>query len=222
MMKTTQILKLLPLGIALVAAMPTYAQVQNTAKMDTATQAQLSEKYPEGDFYRVLDSKKTEQPQLTEYFSTFCPHCYDFEQFFDVVQQQIPQRTFVEQRHISWMGAQYGKPTSVAVATAQELGVDKVIIPALFEQIQKKQHPLLTKEEFKALFISHGVSATDFDSTYGSFVTLSRAHENDKSFTDLGLRGVPSIVINNKYLVEPKKSIDSAGYIELVNYLLKK
>ena len=120
------------------------------------------------------------------------------------------------------MGDQLGPLMTKAVVTAQQLGVEQEIIPALFVQIQDKRDFLYTDADVRKFFIQHNVPAQDFDNTYNNVITLAMAQDNDQSFLDLGLRGVPSLIVNNKYLVQPKSDITQAEYKELVAYLLTK
>ena len=36
-------------------------------------------KFTEGDYYKVLDQPQSTTPVVTEFFSLYCPHCYQFE-----------------------------------------------------------------------------------------------------------------------------------------------
>lgn len=193
---------------------------------EVGTNNQKAEEVPkvfkEGDYYVVLKAQHSEKPEITQYFSTFCGHCRHFENIIAKLKKTLPKSVSFDKKHISWMGGKLGAEMTKAVVTAQELGVDDVIIPALYAQIQDKRAPLYTEKEIRDFFIAHNVPAKDFDNTFNNFLTLSIAQNNDQSFLDLGLTGVPSVVVNNKYLVQPKKNISETEYNQLVNYLLTK
>lgn len=198
------------------------ADVASQLALPAEKVAQLSEKYKQDEYYKVLDSKHSGAPEITEYFSTFCGHCRAFEDIIDDVRSNLPQGLTFNKKHISWMGDQLGPLMTKAVVTAQQLGVEQEIIPALFVQIQDKRDFLYTDADVRKFFIQHNVPAQDFDNTYNNVITLAMAQDNDQSFLDLGLRGVPSLIVNNKYLVQPKSDITQAEYKELVAYLLTK
>lgn len=183
---------------------------------------ELAKKYKEDDYYKVLDSTHSESPEITEYFSTFCGHCRAFEDIITDVRGNLPEALTFNKKHISWMGDYLGPLMTKAVVTAQQLGVDEEILPALFVQIQDKRNYLYTDADVRKFFIEHNVSEQDFDNTYNNVITLAMAQDNDQSFLDLGLRGVPSLIVNNKYLVQPKAGLTQAQYEELVAYLLTK
>ncbi|MDN6833791.1 MAG: protein disulfide oxidoreductase DsbA, partial [Enterobacterales bacterium] len=40
--------------------------------------------FSEGDQYVKLDKSITNEPQVLEFFSFYCPHCYEFEEVYHV------------------------------------------------------------------------------------------------------------------------------------------
>ena len=179
--------------------------------------------FSEGKQYQVLDTQRSLEPEVTEYFSFYCPHCYTFEPIIEQVKAGISDKAKFQKYHVSFMGGSMGASLAKAYATMTLLGVEEKMRPILFEKIQKFRQDPKNDAELKQIFIDNGVDSERFDKTFNSFQVDSMQKRFDKAFTDTRLRGVPSVVVNNKYHVTPDASIKSTeDYIELINYLLSK
>lgn len=178
--------------------------------------------FEEGVDYKVLDLPHSEQPVVNEFFSFYCPHCFHFEEIIQKLQEHIVNEAEFTKSHVSFMGGDMGLNMSKAYATMVSLGIKEKMIPVMFNQIQIKREAPNDVEELKQIFVAHGVSAKDFDDTFNSFAVDSMARKYDKDFQDSGLTGVPSVVINNKYVATPKHLKTINDYFDLIDYLLKK
>ncbi|MCE0493666.1 thiol:disulfide interchange protein DsbA/DsbL [Vibrio salinus] len=185
--------------------------------------------FKEGVDYKVLDRPHSEQPVVNEFFSFYCPHCFQFEHYIEQLKQHFLGKAIFTRSHVSFLGGDMGENMTKAYATMVSLNVEDKLIPAMFNQIQVKREPPLDIEELKQIFTAHGVSTEDFNDAFNSFAVDSMARKFDKDFMDSGLRGVPSVVVNNKYLItlKPNRNMTSVDsffqiYTELVEYLLKK
>jgi thiol:disulfide interchange protein DsbA len=179
--------------------------------------------FSEGKQYQVLKTQRSSVPQVTEYFSFYCPHCYNFEPVIEQLKAGISSKVKFQKYHVSFMGGSMGVSLAKAYATMGLLGIEEKMRPILFKQIQELRQAPKNDDELKQIFIDNGVDGESFEKAFNSFQVDSMQKRFDKAFTDTGLRGVPSIVVNNKYHVTPDASIKSIeDYIELINYLLTK
>ncbi|WP_318459927.1 thiol:disulfide interchange protein DsbA/DsbL [Photobacterium leiognathi] len=179
-------------------------------------------KFTEGDYYQVLDQPKSETPVVTEFFSLYCPHCYQFEPMIKQLKTKLPENAKLQKMHVSFMGGPMGKVMSKAFATSVVLGVQDKMVPVFFNRIHTMNKPPRNEEEVRQIFIDEGVPAAEFDGAFNSFAVNSMVSRFDKAFEDAGITGVPAVVVNNKYLVKTGKIKSADEYFELVNYLLKK
>jgi thiol:disulfide interchange protein DsbA len=178
--------------------------------------------FEEGKHYTVLKQPHSEKPIVSEFFSFYCPHCFQFEPIIEKLQTQLPANTKFEKNHVSFMGQNMGRSMSKAYATMITLGVEEKMIPVMFEKIHQQNKAPKDDAELRQIFLDQGVDAKTFDAAFGSFAVDSMVRRFDKTFEDAGLSGVPSVIVNGQYLVKADgiKSIEE--YIELVNYLLTK
>lgn len=184
--------------------------------------AAQAERFPQGDYYKVVDLPKSTTPTVTEFFSFYCPHCHDFEPMIGALKKHLDGKADFEKASVSFMGGNMGKPMSKGYATMVSLGVEDKLVPVMFARIHDQRNPPKDEAELRQIFLDNGVSAADFDGTYNSFAVDSMVRRFDKSFKDAGLSGVPTVIVNNKYIVDSSKVKDINEYFDLIDFLLKK
>ncbi|MFV0575850.1 MAG: thiol:disulfide interchange protein DsbA/DsbL [Vibrio sp.] len=184
--------------------------------------AAQAERFPEGDYYKTIDLPKSTTPTVTEYFSFYCPHCNAFEPMIGKLKEHLKGKADFQKYSVSFMGGNMGKPVSKAYATMVSLGVEDHLVPMMFARIHEQNNPPRNEDELRQFFLDNGVSAADYDGTYNSFAVDSMVRRFDKSFQDSGLTGVPTVIVNNKYIVDSSKIKDLNEYFDLIDSLLKK
>jgi thiol:disulfide interchange protein DsbA len=165
----------------------------------SASAAQFSD----GTQYVTLDKPVTGEPQVLEFFSFYCPHCYQFEQVYHVsenVKKALPAGTKMTKYHVEFLGP-LGKQLTQAWAVAMALGVEDKVSPLMFEAVQKTQ-TVQTPDDIRNVFVKAGVTAADYDAAWNSFVVKSLVVQQEKAAEDLQLRGVPAVFVNGKYMVK--------------------
>ncbi|CAI0881723.1 thiol:disulfide interchange protein DsbA [Serratia quinivorans] len=159
--------------------------------------------FNDGAQYVTLDKPVTGEPQVLEFFSFYCPHCYQFEQVYHVsenVKKALPAGTKMTKYHVEFLGP-LGKQLTQAWAVAMALGVEDKVSPLMFEAVQKTQ-TVQTPDDIRNVFVKAGVSAADYDGALNSFVVKSLVVQQEKAAEDLQLRGVPAVFVNGKYMVK--------------------
>jgi protein dithiol oxidoreductase (disulfide-forming) len=179
-------------------------------------------KFTEGDNYTVLDQPKSETPLVTEFFSLYCPHCFQFEPMVKTLKTKLPDNAKFQKMHVSFMGGTMGKVMSQAFATSVILGVEDKMVTAFFNRIHTMKKKPNNEAEVRQMFIDEGVSAAEFDGAFSSFAVNSMVSRYNKSFSDAKLTGVPAVVVNNKYVIKSNGLKSADEYYELVDFLLKK
>ncbi len=173
-----------------------------------------------GQDYQVLDLPKTATPTVTEFFSFYCPHCYNSQSLMIALKQELPNNVTFNENPVSFMGGAMGKVLSKGFATAVLLNVEDKVSPVIFNRIHKYNKPPKNEAELRQIFLDEGVTEAQFDGTYNSFAVNAMSNRFDTAFRDTGLRGVPAVVVNGKYHVTPKTIKTEEDYFALVNYLL--
>ncbi|GAD81124.1 thiol:disulfide interchange protein DsbA/DsbL [Vibrio ezurae] len=176
--------------------------------------------FTEGQNYTVLDLPASSSPTVNEFFSFYCPHCYQFEPIIKNLKASLPSNAKFQKSHVSFMGGNMGLSMSKAYATMVVLEVEDKMIPVMFNRIHKLNAAPRDEAELRQVFLDEGVDAKKFDAAFKGFAVDSMARRFDKQFKDSNLKGVPSIVVNNKYLVDMGSVKSTKDLSDLVNYLL--
>jgi len=183
----------------------------------------------EGKQYNTLDKPVAGEPQVLEFFSFYCPHCYDFEQVWHVseaVKKKLPEGTKMTKYHVEFLGP-LGKEMTQAWAVAMALGVEDKISSPMFEAVQKTQ-TVQTVADIRDVFIKAGVKGEEYDAAWNSFVVKSLVAQQEKAAADLQLQGVPAMFVNGKYQIDQRgmdgSSLDAfvKSYADTVKFLVEK
>lgn len=186
--------------------------------------------YEDGKQYTTLEKPVAGAPQVLEFFSFFCPHCYQFEEVLhisDNVKKKLPEGVKMTKYHVNFMGGDLGKDLTQAWAVAMALGVeDKITVP-MFEAVQKNQ-TVQTVADIRKVFVDAGVKGEDYDAAWNSFVVKSLVAQQEKAAADFQLQGVPAMYVNGKYQLNPQgmdtSNMDAfvAQYADTVKQLVDK
>ncbi|MCU5773472.1 thiol:disulfide interchange protein DsbA [Erwiniaceae bacterium BAC15a-03b] len=166
----------------------------------SASAAQFSD----GQQYVTLGKPVAGEPQVMEFFSFFCPHCYQFERVYHVsetVKKNLPANVKVVKYHVEFLGGDMGKTVTQAWAVAMALGVEDKVTAPIFDGIQKTQ-TITDPASLKNAFVTAaGIKPEEYDAAWNSFVVKSLVAQQEKAATDVDLRGVPAMFVNGKYMV---------------------
>ncbi|PHM38897.1 protein disulfide isomerase I [Xenorhabdus mauleonii] len=185
--------------------------------------------FSEGKQYVALKKPVENQPQVVEFFSFYCPHCYQFENVYHVpstVEKNLPAGVTHERYHVDFIGP-LGSALTDAWAVAIVMKIQDKVTPILFDGIQKNQS-IHTKADIRNAFIKAGVSGEDYDAALNSFIVQSVAAKERQAANDFALRGVPAVFVSGKYQInnggiDATSAMDYAPkFSQVVNYLLTK
>lgn len=187
--------------------------------------------FTEGKQYVSLPKPVAGEPQVMEFFSFFCPHCYQFEQIYhvgDAVKKNLPADTKMMKYHVDFLGGDLGPVVTHAWAVAMALGVEDKVTSPIFDGIQKSQ-TITDAASLKDVFIkAAGISSEQYDAAWNSFAVKALVAQQQKAASDVDLRGVPAMFINGKYMVN-NGGLDTssmanfvADYANVVKFLVEK
>ncbi|WP_234880454.1 thiol:disulfide interchange protein DsbA/DsbL [Aeromonas veronii] len=174
--------------------------------------------FQEGKHYDVLSQPKSEQPEVLEFFSYFCPTCGRFEPIVGELKANLPQNVPFKKVPVSFLGREMGAETQRAFAVADELQVEDKVTPLLFNNVRT----LRNRDDVRQTFIKAGVPAAHFDDTVDSFAISGKTAQYDAMVSRYKLRGVPAFIVNGKYMVKLESITSQAHFQSLVLFLLSK
>ncbi|MCO4836873.1 MAG: thiol:disulfide interchange protein DsbA/DsbL [Oceanospirillaceae bacterium] len=182
----------------------------------------LAADYQAGKHYVVLDkpikSSDTDTVVVNEFFGYTCPHCNDFEpmlhrwagnQADDVAFMPVP---VIFGR--SW------EPYAKAYFIAINLGVLEQTHQAMYDAVHIDDRRMTNRQALAAFFAEHGVSKADFDGAYDSFDLQNKLRQANRLSARSQITGVPSMLVNGKYMVNSTLAGSNEGMLAVVDYLV--
>lgn len=185
--------------------------------------------YAEGTEFIKIEKAVQNAPRVVEFFSFYCPHCYQFESIYHVSQtvaKNLPKDIKMERYHVDFLGP-LGAELTKAWTVAMVLKVEDKVSPLLFEGIQKTES-INTPADIKAVFIKAGVKSEEYDAALNSFVVKSLVVKQQQAVEEFQLPGVPAIFVNGKYMIRNNGiTIEDVNnyakaYSDVVNFLISK
>ena len=179
-----------------------------------------AKEYKLGTDYKIVTENKTTTPQIREFFSFFCTHCYALDPSFKEIKKAFEGKAEYIYNPVGIIGGDVGVETQKAYAVALNIGIDEELREELFDRIHVKEQYPEDPAYFTELFESLGVSKERYEQESKSFITLAKVSEFDRYTKEYGIEAVPEIVVNGKYLAMTDNIDTAEDYIKLINYLL--
>ncbi|MEO3866826.1 thiol:disulfide interchange protein DsbA/DsbL [Rheinheimera fenheensis] len=179
-----------------------------------------NDSFKQGEHYQLLATPPSSKAQVVEYFSYYCPFCYNFEPIVAELKKALPEGTPLNKVPVSFLGGNMAATIQRAHATAELLQVEDAFAAALFNQIHQQRKAPQSRNDITKLFASIGVEQPQLDAEFNSMVVNSMITQYDAEVSAAGIRSVPSFVVNNKYLVNISAVSSQEQFNALVNYLL--
>ncbi|WP_166840430.1 thiol:disulfide interchange protein DsbA/DsbL [Rheinheimera pleomorphica] len=179
-----------------------------------------SDSFIQDEHYQLLDTPVSQSAQVVEYFSYYCPFCYNFEPIVAELKKALPAGTPLHKVPVAFLGGNMAATVQRAHATAELLKVEDAFAAALFNQIHQQRKPPQNRSDIAKLFAGLGIAAAQLDAHFDSLPVNSMVTEYDDAVAAANIRSVPSFVVNNKYLVKISAVSSQQQFNALVNYLL--
>ena len=176
--------------------------------------------YKEGLDYEIRATNKTVEPEIREFFSFFCSHCFAMEKPFSQMAEFFKGKAKFIVNPVGLIGGDVGVESQKAYAVAINLEIEDELKEELFNRIHVKQDVPEDHDYFAELFESLGVPSEKYEQIYKSIVTQAKVAEYDRHTKEMKIDAVPEIVVNGKYLVKTDNLESIEDYESIVSYLL--
>ncbi|VFP81910.1 DsbA family protein [Candidatus Erwinia haradaeae] len=184
-----------------------------------------------GQHYITLDKAIPVEAPIVEFFSFYCPHCYQFEQIWpigDVVRKNLPHPVKIIKYHIGCFGGNMGYALTRAWAIAMVMGLENKVTLPIFHGILYDQ-TVTDEVSLKKVFMkASGIKSAEYDVAWHGDQVEYLVHKQEKIAEYVGLKGVPTMLIYGKYMIN-NSELDSRStevylqqYSNLVHFLLTK
>ncbi|MBS9781449.1 MAG: thiol:disulfide interchange protein DsbA/DsbL [Gammaproteobacteria bacterium] len=181
-------------------------------------------KYLQGRDYEVLKDplplQKSGHKEVLEFFSYACPHCADLNP--EVVKWEKERKP--EDVDFYQMPALGGSWTFVGRVkfTADKLGLNEEFDKTYFDLIHKERQRKYMGDEdaaFALLSEKAKVSIDDVKKAWNSLSVKNQMQKSNKLWQQSGITGVPTIIVNGKYVVRMSEG-GTERLFDVIEFLL--
>lgn len=173
------------------------------------------------DFQAINPAVKTSQPDkivVTELFWYGCPHCFRFEPYVERWSASLPDGVIFEQVP-SVLNPRWTEHARTYYALKM-MGAQRKVHREFFDAIHLKRQRLTSLDTIAEFVAEQGLDEKQFRDNYFSFPVDTQVRKNMQIEKRYGHNGVPSVVVNGKYLVSASLAGSNERMIEIMNFLV--
>ena len=186
--------------------------------------AAQGKKIEEGFDYRILPIAQPVETkgkvEVIEFFWYGCPHCYDFEPELSGWVKRQPKDVVFKRVPVAFRDD--FMPHSQLFYALEAMGKGDALNEKVMYAMHKENKRLLTEPEIADWVASQGIDRNTFLATYRSFAVISKARAAKQMAEAYRIDGVPTIVMQGKYVTSPSIAGTKAKAILVMDYLEEK
>ena len=163
------------------------------------------------------------QVEVIEFYWYGCPVCFALEPYVEVWEKQLPKGVMFKRIPGAMPGSEFYLDAQAA-AVAEVLGIGEKIREPFFNAIHEDGDVALRtdKDAIRSFFGKFGVSAKDFDATWGSDAVKAKLAEYQKIAARYGIDRVPTLIVDGKWKTGAGYMMPPSQVMDCVNFLVAK
>ncbi|TCN81373.1 DsbA family protein [Shewanella fodinae] len=184
----------------------------------------------EGKHYTQIADKGSATPNVSEFFSFYCPHCYQMSQkYLPFIKANLKPGVAFESKHVDFMNSDLGTEVMKSLAVMEQLGLEKQLAHEMFAAIQgdadhsqaghQHQSTINSRDDIKAIFAKAGVAAAKYDEVADSSAVNDTIKLWRKQQNDFRIDSVPTFIVNDKYMINLSEMHSVKDLVDVINYL---
>lgn len=181
-----------------------------------------AQEFKENVHYEVIAKEGTAKPEIKEFFSFYCIHCYRFETVAAAMKEQYPQ-AFSKSHIVSHPNLEL---LARGLAAAKLFKKEEPISMTIYQRIHDQKKQVATAEELQAIFFVHGISADKFERAMKHPLVEKQVFDMDRDMRAYNINATPTFIVNGKYRLRIEGFQDSddfvADFVKAAGYLLEK
>jgi len=214
---------------------PLLAAVASTVAASTSTASAATMSGPtlwhEGvNYTRIVPAQPTAVPngqvEVLEFFWYACPHCAAIDPLVESWKKTKPAYISFSRVHVMWNEGH--RSLARLYYTLDSMGKLDQLHGEVFKEIHVNGNPLLASdpnnasesERIQTAFATkHGISEGDFKKAYHSFAVETALQRADELVQRYRIDGVPTFVVNGKYVADVRSADGQERLLSLVGDL---
>ncbi len=158
--------------------------------------------------------------EVLEFFWYGCPHCYKLHPLIRSWLKKVPKD--VSFKYIPAIFRKNWIPGAKTFYTLEILGEKDKLHDKVYDAIHKEKIDLTNEELLFNWVEKQGVDRKKFISVYNSFSVVNKSSQSSQMSRKYGLKGVPSLVVDGKYLISGKMGGTPQETIKTLDQLISK
>ena len=158
--------------------------------------------------------------EVVEIFSYMCSHCNDFEPKVAAWVKQLPPDTQFRRMPVVFGRASW-ETMARSYYALEALGEIEKIHPKIFAAIHDDNIILQQKDVLTDWIEKQGLDRKKFSAAYDSFSTGGKIQRGNQRAQSYGITGVPSMVIDGKYMISTAQAGNYENMLKTADELLK-
>lgn len=175
------------------------------------------------DYLEIKPAQPTDtgnKVEVVEIFSYMCPHCNDFEPKVAAWVKQLPPDTQFRRMPVVFGRASW-ETMARSYYALEALGEIEKFHPKIFGAIHDDNIILQQKDVLTDWIEKQGLDRKKFSAAYDSFSTGGKIQRGNQRAQSYGITGVPSMVIDGKYMISTAQSGNYENMLKTADELLK-
>ena len=175
------------------------------------------------DYLEIKPAQPTDtgnKVEVVEVFSYMCPHCNDFEPKIAAWVKQLPAEAQFRR-----MPVMFGRASWEALARSyyalEALGEIEKLHPKIFAAIHEDNLILQQRDVLVDWMEKQGIDRKKFGGAYDSFSMAGKIQRSNQRAQSYGITGVPSLVIDGKYMISTTQSGNYENMLKIADELVK-
>jgi thiol:disulfide interchange protein DsbA len=182
------------------------------------------------NYTRLVPAQPTQAPagqvEVLEFFWYACPHCYSIDPLVEAWKKTKPSYIAFSRVHVMWNDGH--RALARLFYTLDALGKLDQLHGEVFKEIHVHGNPLVAadpgndaeNEHIQMLFARRfGISEDDFRKAYHSFAVDTALQRADELVQRYRVDGVPTFVVNGKYVADVRSAETPERLISLIGDL---
>lgn len=166
-----------------------------------------------------LATSTTEGVEVVELFFYGCPHCFNLELTVGDWKKDLPDDV-----KFSYVPAIFNDkwiPLAKAFYAAEAIGQLETIHPLIFDAIHLDNKRIYTEDAIIDFVAEQGIDRAEFEKAMKSFAVKTKVNKAKKMTVDSGIDGVPSLIVNGKYITGAQLAGGQEEIFDVVDFLVE-
>lgn len=157
--------------------------------------------------------------EVVELFFYGCPHCFNLELSVEDWKKDLPEHV-----KFSYVPAIFNEnwiPLAKAFYAAESIGQLDTLHPLFFEAIHIDERRIYKEDTIIDFVAEQGIDRAQFEKAMKSFAVRTKVNKAKKMTEDSGIDGVPTLIVNGKYMTGARLAGSEEEIFDVVDFLVE-